>query len=65
MPKLKTPKALKKRVKISKNKKVIRRKTGQNHFNSKESGKKGREKKSDQRLFSADEKNVLKALPYC
>lgn len=65
MPKLKTPKALKKRVKITKGKKVIRRKTGQNHFNSKETGKKGREKKKDVRLFKADEKNVLKALPYC
>lgn len=65
MPKLKTPKALKKRIKISKRKKVIRRKCGQNHFNSKETGKKGREKKKDLRLFKTDEKNVLKGLPYC
>ena len=64
MPKLKTFKALKKKVKISKGKKVIRRSTGQNHFNSKETGKKGRAKKSDLRLFKADEKNALKALPY-
>jgi len=64
MPKLKTNKALIKRIKISKKKKVIRRATGQNHFNSKETGKKGRQKKSDVRLFKADEKNVLKALPY-
>jgi ribosomal protein L35 len=64
MPKLKTKKALIKKIKVTKNKKVIRRKTGQNHFNSKETGKKGREKKKDLRLFKTDEKNVLKALPY-
>ncbi|HLN19016.1 MAG TPA: 50S ribosomal protein L35 [Patescibacteria group bacterium] len=64
MPKLKTNKALIKRIKISKRKKVLRRRTGQNHFNSKETGKAGRAKKSDQRLFRADERNVLKALPY-
>ncbi len=65
MPKLKTFKALKKRVKLTAKKKVTKRKCGQNHFNSKETGKKGREKKKDNRLFNTDEKNVLKALPYC
>jgi ribosomal protein L35 len=64
MPKLKTHKALVKRIKISKRKKVIRRGTGQNHFNSKESGQVGRKKKKDVRLFKTDEKNVLKAMPY-
>jgi ribosomal protein L35 len=42
MPKLKTPKALIKRIKITKKKKVLRRATSQNHYNSKESGKEGR-----------------------
>jgi ribosomal protein L35 len=65
MPKLKTPKALIKRIKITKKKKVLRRATSQNHYNSKESGKEGRRKKSDVRLFKTDEKNVLKGLPYC
>ncbi len=64
MPKLKTKKALAKKIKITKNRKVLRRKTGQNHFNSKETGKKGREKRKIVRLFDTDEKNVLKALPY-
>jgi large subunit ribosomal protein L35 len=64
MPKMKTKKALSKKVKITKNKKVTRRKTGQNHYNSKETGKVGREKKGTVRLFKADEKNVLRALPY-
>jgi large subunit ribosomal protein L35 len=64
MPKLKTNKALSKKVRITKGKKVIRRSTGQNHYNSKETGKVGRAKRNDHRLFKADEKNVLKALPY-
>jgi len=64
MPKIKTKKAASKKFKITKNRKVTRRKTGQNHFNSKETGKAGRAKRGDHRLFKADEKNVLKALPY-
>jgi ribosomal protein L35 len=64
MPKLKTHKALIKRIKISKGKKVSRRATGQNHYNSKDTGNETRNKRKDVRLFKADEKNVLKALPY-
>ena len=64
MPKLKTHKSLVKRVKVTKNKKVTRRKTGQNHYNSKETGAEGRAKKGDVRLFKADEQNILKAMPY-
>ncbi len=62
MPKLKSKKALVKRIKLTKGGKVTRRKTGQNHYNSKETGKEGRAKRGDVRLFRADEKNVLKAL---
>jgi large subunit ribosomal protein L35 len=44
---LKTFKALAKRVKITKNGKVLKRKAGQDHFNSKESGKVRRNKRRD------------------
>lgn len=65
MPKLKTKKAAAKKVKVTKKKKVIRRKCGQNHYNSKETGNTGREKKSEIRLFKSDEANYLKrGLPY-
>ena len=65
MPKLKTKKAAAKKVKVTKNKKILRRKSGQNHYNSKETGKKGREKKGDIGLFKTDEANYLKrGLPY-
>lgn len=64
MPKIKTKKSVAKKVKITKNKKVLRRSTGQNHYNSKETGAEGRAKKKDKRMFAADEKNVVAALPY-
>ena len=62
MPKMKTPKSVIKKVTVTKGKKVTRGSTGQNHFNAKESGNKTRSKRSDNRLFRTDEKNVLKAL---
>lgn len=64
MPKLKTPKSVVKKFRITKKKKVMRRATGQNHYNSKDTGEEGRDKRTDVRLFKADEKNVLRALPY-
>jgi ribosomal protein L35 len=64
MPKLKTNKSVAKKVKITKRKKVLRRRTNQNHFNSKDTGKEGRFKKMDVALSGADAKNVIRALPY-
>jgi len=62
MPKIKTNKALVKKIRVSKNGKIFRRSTGQNHFNAKEGGSVTRAKRSDQRLFKTDEKNIHKAL---
>lgn len=62
MPKMKTPKSVIKKVRITGSGKVIRRSTGQNHFNSKETGSKTRAKRSDKRLYKGDERNVLKAI---
>ena len=45
--KLKTNKAISKRFRVTKNGKIIKRACGQNHFNSRENGKVGRNKKSD------------------
>ncbi|MDD3487397.1 MAG: 50S ribosomal protein L35 [Candidatus Moranbacteria bacterium] len=64
MPKLKTRKAVSKRFKVSKGKKVIGRTTGQGHFNAREDGKATRAKRSDFVLFKADAENVKKNLPY-
>lgn len=64
MPKMKTKKSVAKKVKITKNKKVIRRSTGQNHGNAKEAGSVTRSKRKDQRMFRADERNIVASLPY-
>ncbi len=47
MPKLKTHQATDKRYKRTKTGKIMKRTAGQNHFNARESGKTGRNKKSD------------------
>ncbi len=62
--KLKTKKLLKKRVKITKKKKVLIRTGGQNHFNSRESGKVKRNKRSDKHISKSNVKNVKQLLPY-
>lgn len=66
MPKIKSRKALLKKVKVTGSKgskrKVLRRATKQNHYNSKQGGDEKRRKRSDKRLFKTDEKNVLKAI---
>jgi len=54
--KLKTHKALSKRVRISKTGKVIKRHGGQNHFNGRDSGKTTRNKRRDQVVSSAHKK---------
>ena len=64
MPKLKTNKSVAKKVKVTKRKKVLRRRTNQNHFNSKDTGREGQRKRMDLTLFKTDAKNVLKSLPY-
>lgn len=64
MPKVKTRKSLSKRFKITKKKKVIKRSTGQDHFNARESGKQKRNKKSDRAMSGKDAANIKKLLPY-
>jgi large subunit ribosomal protein L35 len=64
MPKIKTHKATVKRFKITKNKKVLRRKAGQDHFNSKESGNTKRNKRKDREVSKTDIKNIKKLIPY-
>lgn len=51
--KLKTHKALSKRVRVTKTGKVTKRKAGQNHFNGRESGKTTRNKRRDITMSSS------------
>lgn len=57
MSKQKTIKAVAKRFRITKNKKVIKQKSGKGHFNSRESGKVTRNKR---RSTSVDNKKLAK-----
>lgn len=62
MPKMKTNKALSKKVRVTGKNKVLRRATKQNHYNSKQSGDHKRAKRRDRRFARPDEKNILKAI---
>lgn len=64
MPKIKTHQATSKRFKITGSGKIKKRKAGQDHFNSRESGNTVRKKRRD---ISADEtltKTIKKLTPY-
>jgi ribosomal protein L35 len=63
MPKLKTKKSVVKKVKVTGNKKLTRRHTKQNHYNSRQNGNFKRKKRGDMNFFATDEKNIIKALP--
>lgn len=63
MPKVKTHQGTAKRIKKSKRGKLLARATGQDHFNSRESGKTTKNKRRDLTLHKSHDK--LKALiPY-
>ena len=63
MPKLKTHKATAKRYRVTKKGKIIKRTAGQNHFNARENGKTGRNKKSDVTLSVKNNRVMLIAMP--
>ena len=64
MPKIKTHKATSKRFRITKNGKIIKRTGGQGHFNSRESGKVTRNKRSDSQISDANKKTIVRAMPH-
>lgn len=64
--KAKTHKATAKRFRIKKSKRgvqIIKRAEGQDHFNSRESGKTKRDKRSDNTMTRAMQKTILFAMP--
>jgi len=64
MSKLKTHKAIAKRFKITKTKKILKRKAGQDHFNSREAGKTTRNKRRDISMGKEFHKNIKELMPY-
>lgn len=61
---MKTHKAMQKRVRITRTGKVIKRKAGQGHFNSRESGNVTRNKRTDVALTKTVRKAIKAMLPY-
>ena len=62
--KLKTHKAISKRIRVTKNKKLKIRTGGQDHFNAKETGNVRRNKRRDKNLSQANIKNIKRLTPY-
>jgi len=62
--KLKTRKAVKKRIKITGGKKFRIRSGGQDHFNSREKGKHTVNKRRDKILSSANKRHIQRTIPY-
>lgn len=64
MPKIKTHQATAKRFKITRNDKIIKRKAGQDHFNSRESGKTKRNKRRDIGIAETEAGVIRQLAPY-
>lgn len=65
MPKAKTHKGTVKRFKVKKSKdgvQIIKRTNGQDHFNSRESGKTKRNKRSDKTMSNTMRKTITRAI---
>ncbi len=63
MGKMKTKKALAKRLKITGGKKILKRRTHQDHLNAKDSGNRTRRKREVNKLSSSNRKVVKRLLP--
>ncbi|MBD3264877.1 MAG: 50S ribosomal protein L35 [Candidatus Omnitrophica bacterium] len=64
MPKLKTKKSLAKRVKVTKNKKIMRSKAGRRHLLSNKNRKRKRNLRKKDLLPETQKKTVKRGLPY-
>lgn len=62
--KLKTHKAVAKRLKLTKGGKLMKRHAGQDHFNSRDAGKITRKKRRDKSVSASYEKNLKKLMPF-
>ena len=64
MPKMKTHKGASKRLKKTGSGKIVHRKTGQDHFNSRDTGKASKNKRTDTSMSSTNNKNVKPLITY-
>ncbi|MDD4901442.1 MAG: 50S ribosomal protein L35 [Patescibacteria group bacterium] len=64
MPKIKTHQATAKRFKITRNGQILKRKNGQDHFNSRESGVTTRSKRRDITIAKTEHRVIRQLMPY-
>lgn len=64
MPKVKTHKGAAKRFRKTKSGKLMHRASGQDHFNSRETGETTMGKRRDSALHSTHKKNISQLVPY-
>ena len=64
MPKLKTRQSIAKRFKITKTGKILKKPSGQDHFNAREAGKITRNKRGFVETATSNNNQIRKALPY-
>jgi ribosomal protein L35 len=64
MPKIKTHQATAKRYYITKKGSLKKRKTGQDHFNARESGNTGRKKRRDLKVDQTEVRDIKSFIPY-
>jgi large subunit ribosomal protein L35 len=64
MPKTKTHKGASKRLKKTGTGKIMHRKTGQSHFNSRSTSKKTTGKRRDMSMSKTNDKNIIPLIPY-
>lgn len=62
--KQKTSKTIAKRIKLTKNGKLLKRKGGQGHFNSRESGNTTRNKRSDLEISGCYTRSLKQLIPH-
>ncbi|HVM90536.1 MAG TPA: 50S ribosomal protein L35 [Verrucomicrobiae bacterium] len=62
--KQKTSKTVAKRIKLTKSGKMLKRKGGQDHFNSRESGKVTRNKRRDLAVSASYVRNIKQLMPH-
>lgn len=64
MPKTKTHKGASKRIKRTGSGKLMHKKTGQAHFNSRESGNTTKNKRRGMSMNKSNNKNIIPLIPY-
>jgi len=64
MPKIKTHQATAKRFKITRQGKILKRKAGQDHFNTRESGVTTRNKRRDITIAQTESRIIKQLMPY-